>query len=99
MKTAPLEPKHRAPAPAHRCRASGAVQVSELATIDVALYFALCNARRRVPEEMNGPLFVAGLGEGSHLKMSEERFRTCVAESLTNYVHADGSFLPGADFW
>ena len=66
--------------------------------IDEALYFALCNAKRRAPEEMNGPLFVDGFGVMRHLVMNEERFRICAAESLTNYEHADGSYLPGPDF-
>ena len=62
------------------------------------LYFAICNAKRRAPEKMNGPLLVNGFGEMIHLVMLEERFRICVAESLTNYVHADGTDTIFADF-
>ena len=56
---------------------------------DEALYYALCNAHRRNPEEMYGPLFADGLGERAHLQMSEEQFRTSAAVHLTNYVHHD----------
>lgn len=63
---------------------------------DQALYFALCNATRRAPEKMTGPLF-AGSREMRHLVISEKRFRKSAAKSLTNYVDAGGAYLPGVD--
>ena len=65
--------------------------------LNEAFYYALCNAKRRAPEKMTGPLF-AGSREISHLVISEEQFRKSAAESLTNYVHAGGAYLPGVDF-
>ena len=61
--------------------------------IDWALYYALCNAKRRAPEKMTGPLF-AGSREMRHLVLPEEQFRKDIAFELTEYTEHSSSFLP-----
>lgn len=58
---------------------------------DEAMYFAVLNAKRRLPRQMKGLLIVEELGESN--PMSEGEFRTLAARSLTGYTGEEGPLV------
>ena len=56
-----------------------------------AIYFAVLNAKRRLPDKMKGLLVVEELKECN--PMSEDEFRTLATRSLTNYTGEEGPLV------